>query len=524
MTSVSTTMHLSLIDDDAVSILGEILWHAATTDASIQAVSEAHTRDVLTHAARFLEMGRRAEPIRFLEVAAYAHTTGYMLASQHGWESTITDVSVETLALGARHARDAGMAINAVRRVAVDFHQLPFADASFDVVYISSALHHTLRWEIVLGELLRVTAGKGILILQNEPCHREFCFYKFSTNRPDAYRPVEALLAQQGILKTVAEPFPGSRPEALFGMIENQTMPISGILAALEAVGSVVSLEIDSDVVMSDFDRSILAAPRKLPGLAQLIERGLMDRVREANHLLDATDEALGMQLPTYLEVAEMAAATARRIAALPAPIGQPYRIALAGLFGAALTIVARKSPLEPDIRGSRELLYDHGSRKGVTLGYPPRLTAVLHLAQDLLPDIQVVGTEELRTHFGDAQWALHDGPDLRYLILRGTAGNIELRELPADGEFVVLLRAYASPLDAPFRLQLLADDHEIAGVDVHQPESFLLRGRLPSKNAARTLTLRSVALDGAPLAAAKPVTVPAVRVVCIASAEGLQA
>jgi len=517
-------MHQTLIDVDAVNILGEILWHAATTDGSIQAVSEAHTRDVLVHAGRYLEMVQRPRAIQFLEVAAYAHTTGYMLASQNGWESTITDISVETLALGVRHARDSGLPTESVRRVAVDFHQLPFSDASFDVVYISSALHHTLRWEVVLGELMRVTAGKGILILQNEPCHREFCFYKFPTNRPEGYRPVEALLAQQGILKTVAEPYPGSRPESLFGMIENQKMPIKGILGKLEASGSIVSLEIDSDALLSDFDRSILAAPRMLPGLAHLIERGLMERVREANQLVDQTDEALGMQLPTYLEVADLANSTARRIIALPPSTEQPYRIALAALFGAALPIVAQKSPLNPDIRGSNELLYNHGSRKDVTLGYPPRLAAVLDIAQDLLPDIQVVANEELREHFDDAQWALHDGPDLRYLILRGVAGNIVLRALPAEGEFVVLLRAYANPLKAPFRLQLLAGDLEIAGVDVHQPESFLLRGQLTNKDAARTLVLRSVALDGSPLAEGKPVTVPAVRVVCIASGVGQQA
>ena len=38
--------------------------------------------------------------------------------------------------------------------------------------------------EQLVDEMTRVLAPGGLLILDNEPCQREFCFYRFRTNRP----------------------------------------------------------------------------------------------------------------------------------------------------------------------------------------------------------------------------------------------------------------------------------------------------------------------------------------------------
>ena len=162
-------------------------------------------------------------------------TLPVIFAQQYDWDITLSDISVQTLALGARQAQMNGLDPDQARRVAIDFHDLPFPDGAFDIVYIASALHHTRRWQMVLKELQRVTAPNGLLILQNEPCRRFFCFYKFPTNRPEKYRPIEVELKQQGIIKTIAEPFPGSCPETLFGMIENQKMPLPEILQILSS-------------------------------------------------------------------------------------------------------------------------------------------------------------------------------------------------------------------------------------------------------------------------------------------------
>jgi len=509
----------SRLDEGVVNILGEILWHSATADASIRDVSEAHTQEVLRLADLYLAETPAAGPIRFLEVAAYAHITGYMLSSQRGWQSTVSDISVETLALGAKHARSNGLATESVRRVAVDFHQLPFANDTFDVVYISSALHHTLRWKTVLAELVRVTAPGGILVMQNEPCQRDFCFYKFPTNRAHDFRPVEKLLDQQGILKTVAEPYPGSRPESLFGMIENQKMPVDQILDSLLAHCAMLSLVIDSESCLSDFDRTLLTAPRQREHIRKLVEQGLLHRVAAAGQAMEPTDLSLGICLPTSAEIGHMADVVSARIVALP-PVGTPhYPVAVAAIFGGALTAVVRKHKGLHRAAELGDLLYNSGVRKGVTIGYPFSLTKVLDLAQDLVPDIQVADTQSIQRHFAAEEWLMHGNHDLKYLVLLGPVGRIAVRSAQMEGALIVLLRVYANPVKFPFRLEMIANGTVIASVDVHQQESFLLRGELPRHESEQDLRLQVCHMDGRVIEGSVPVTVPAVRIVCIPEA-----
>ena len=212
------------------------------------------------------------------------------------------------------------------------------------IVYIASALHHTLKWQIVLKELLRVTAPEGLLILQNEPCQRHFCFYKFPTNRPGSFRPIEEELQREGILQTIAEPFPGSRPEALFGMIENQQMPLLEILQILSSEGTIENLSINSSNCMSDFDNIILATPRNSALTSNMINNELLKRLDKTRDLLTDTDTALGYCLPSPTEVTEMAQSMSSRLETLTKPGSQKYEIALAELFGGAISVVMRKS------------------------------------------------------------------------------------------------------------------------------------------------------------------------------------
>jgi hypothetical protein len=82
---------------DAMNILGEVLWHAATLDPSIVEESHNHLREVLGHVQSHWA-AQSNDPVRFLEVASYAHITGYILTQQHGWRVTLPDISVDALA------------------------------------------------------------------------------------------------------------------------------------------------------------------------------------------------------------------------------------------------------------------------------------------------------------------------------------------------------------------------------------------------------------------------------------------
>lgn len=575
------------------NILGEVLWHSATRDDSIELVSHYHKYEVLRHTERFLP-ARRSAPIRFLEVAAYAHITGYMLAQGHGWNATLSDISVETLALGARHARQSGLDSDKVRRVATDFHDMPFADGAFDIVFICSALHHTLRWQVLLKEMLRVTAPGGLLILLNEPCRRDYCFYRFPTNRATAFRPVETELDRLGILRTIAEPFVGSRPESLFGVVENQKMPLPEILQLLGSQGTLVDLTLNYQANMSSWDQDLLAAravPHELEQLPATIEAGIMNRLAEARRKLTATDAALGIVFPEPAEVTAMAAQAARSIEALPLPVAAAerarspsrvqaltaaaislprriagwayrtpvvgtlaagilksaarrghlmpwvdalvsrvlrrlwagpavpagnYEIAVANIFGAAFAAVVRKSgelsatPLQDELR------YSGGSRKGVVIGYPPPLARALELTYDLVPDIQIAPFEEIGRHFPGDEWKVGGDGGVRDLALTVSTGSMRLRPVNVAGRLVVLLRLYGAPLDEPFQIQLLADDEQIAGVDVHQPDLLLLRGELPAGRATSVLKVAVRRLDRTPLKKIPTVRVLALRIVCL--------
>ena len=353
------------LDPDVVNILGEVLWHTATLDASIEQVSQAHLHEIVKYAKCHFPNVERKQ-VRFLEVAAYAHITGYLLAQQHGWNITLSDISVETLAIGERQAQLSGLSSDQVRRIASDFHDLPFPDGAFEIVYIASALHHTLRWKTVLNELRRVTAPGGILILQNEPCRRHFCFYKFPTNRPDRYRPIETELLRLGIINTIAEPFPGSRPETLFGMIENQQMPLPEILRILRSEGTVEYLNINSLSCMSEFDTEILTTMRTTGSAAYTLRRELLARLESAQKTITSTDTAMGYRLPSQSEVADMAESMARLLETLPERGSTEYEIAVADLFGGSLTAVMRKSARTLSAVQPDRLRFANGERKGV--------------------------------------------------------------------------------------------------------------------------------------------------------------
>ena len=105
---------------------------------------------------------------------------------------------------------------------------------------------------------------------------------------------------------------------------------------------------------------------------------------------------------------------------------------------------------------------------------------------------------------------------DLRYLVLINQTGSIRLQEFSDEhSRFIVLLRVYGSPSDTPFRIQLLNNNKEIAGVEVYQSDSFLLRGEMLTNNDTN-LSLHVCNLNSTPLMVVPPVSVAAIRVVRI--------
>lgn len=205
--------------------LGEIAWHEITIDPSIAAMTAEHTMRV--RSTIDINLKREAgRPLRFLEIAPYCHYTAQEIAASHGAVAHVFDISPDSLRTAAGLAREAGVAGDAIG-TAGDFHDLPYRDDWFDVVFVASAVHHTWRPERVLGEMLRVLRPGGLLMLDNEPVGARLCLYLFRSNRAESYTPFERTLSDQGALHAISSPFLGSRPEELFGMVENDRIPLA---------------------------------------------------------------------------------------------------------------------------------------------------------------------------------------------------------------------------------------------------------------------------------------------------------
>ncbi len=116
---------------DLLPLIGETAWHSVTLDPSIAEVSKAHFETLVTDLGNHDAL---RQGLKVLEVAAYAHITGYILAERFKADVTLFDVSSSTLRLGRSLAFEHGFPTALVRRVAGDFHELPFDTGEFDVV------------------------------------------------------------------------------------------------------------------------------------------------------------------------------------------------------------------------------------------------------------------------------------------------------------------------------------------------------------------------------------------------------
>ena len=485
------------IDPELMPILGEFAWHSLTLDPRLAEVSEEHYR-VVANVLADAGLANARQP-RVLEVAAYAHTTGYMLDQRLGARTDLLDISPSTLRLGRRLARDRGLPTDGTRCVAGDFHELPYADAQFDVVYICSALHHTWRWQRVLAEMLRVLAPGGVLLLENEPCRRRFCHYLFRADRKDEQGALEQALAQLGILRTVAEPFPGTRPESLFGMVENQTMPIAALCGALAMECTPVAVTVNADVCMDALEREMVARRREEVGDATRWLVGEMTRrVESARAAMSEADRGMGLSLPTRDQIEKLCASSVEALAALPPDPDSPdFHIGLADVFGASLRMAVRKRGTRRNIAAG-SLAREYPLRDEVVHAFPPRISRLLDPRSALLPDLQSSPVAAVAEVFPPSDWTMSVSADsLRSLAPAGARSSFRV-PAPAVGSLLILVRLYVVANRRPFRVMLFSGEEEVAGFDAYRTDSLLLTPIVacPAGAARLELSIRTRGLD----------------------------
>ena len=475
------------------ALVGECAWHSSTLDPTLKTVSDAHYEHIV-HSLR--HYGRLAEgrTLKVLEVASYAHTTGYRLHQELGCDVTLFDISAKALELGRRMADTEGIAAQP-QLVAGDFHALPFEDNSFDVVYISSAIHHTWKYETVISELQRVLAPGGLLLVLNEPCHRQCCFYGFRTNRPANFTKFESALNDLGIIRTFAEPFLGSRPETLFGMIENQTMPLRRLLDLLNSNTKIIQLVLTPEECMGELEKFWLDNRHKgLECLSDIIELNLAERRAEAMKHFDEVAEGMQFHLPSPDQLQPFAQRIAQALCSLP-PVSdeEAFRTALSEIFGAAVQIVAEKP--NGHLHRPNHTLKDGFEKKGgIIYAFDDRIRRILLHDCSLLPDIQVANENEIANFFPADRWqycvrVAEEGRPIITLALIAQPGRLNIPK--CQHQLLLVLRYHCMvPEHSHVRVRILHLDRQLHLQQIWQSESLLWVALLPSSDDIIALDL----------------------------------
>lgn len=481
---------------DFTPLLGEYAWHSLTLDPTIQEVSVAHYNLVRGVIARHFP-NRDPASLKILEVACYSHTTGYNLARELGSNVTLFELSAASLRLGKSLAGNKGRMPSLVIG---DFHRLPFPSSEFDLVYICSALHHTYDYEVVAGELMRVVAPGGVLFLENEPCLRQACFYKFRCNRLENLTAFEKDLHEAGYLRTIAEPYIGSRPETLFGMVENQQMPLDRLIEIFQTCGSVLELELFPEVCMGDQEKrwlNLRHAPRNQ--LAAMLQHDLQEIVRVASAKMGKAERGLGFSLPSESEIEDFSELNASRLKQLPIDEQHhEFRRRLTNLFGGAWRLTLRRctgnawSNRKADCENTID-------QDGIINGFPKHTKSLLG-GVSFLPDIQTANLNELHETFPSDQWQFvrsNSGICAMHPATLGSKINLPSRA----GDCLFFIRIYAACASDWTSFEIVLSDgvQDYEQFTAYHSETHLLKCILPEDTKHLLLRIVPAQHDVAP-------------------------
>lgn len=463
-------------------LLGEFAWHSLTADSSIVSESQRHYDQVVAAINKWAD----GPVYSILEVGAYSHITGYMLQQHFKAKVTLFDLSVSTLKLGRQIAADQHI-LEDVDLYAGDFHSLPFEDDCFDVVYIYSALHHTNQFKRVARELQRVLAKGGLLLVMNEPYLRKSCFYKFSTNRPGAFTSFEKSLEAQGIIRMVAEPHLGSRDESLFGMVENQKIPLQDFVDVFSEDCEIEEMTTDYETQLGEIEKIWLAWAKEREGqrkyLAEKIAADLKMRIREASKHYDDIARGLGFELPETEAVDDFGDAVAGKLSELASLQEEPcwYRRKASELFGGSVSIVAKKNrdvlnkrPAECSIAATCKL----SEIAGIKLAFPNEINKLLQPGKSLIPVFNGENIDGIQRFFPREYWSIEKQDNGFYAAtLLGNRGSMVLPASTAP--YLLMLRINFVCQDLLLTpCSFLVTDHRTISYsyDVFQEEAVLFQ------------------------------------------------
>lgn len=451
--------------------LGEMSWHAMHVDPTLDSMSAQHAASIVRVARQFGAVPSD-RPVRILEMGAYAHNSAQRAAHELNGISVSHDISPSSLILAARNAQKDGFVCEH-HQVAGDFHDMPFSSGYFDVVFIASAVHHTWRPWDVMREALRVVRPGGIFRCENEPIGRKACFYQFRCNRHDRFTAFEQAIEDKGLTYTYSSPFPGSRAEELFGMIENDRIPLDMYVSPALEVGEIVESDLDSAVLVGDFGQWLLGLDRGA-SLPQTIAARMLADARDLARHFTLEDDLSGYSVPNDDQIWKLSyeiAAGLRRI-----PEGATSGEEIADLFGSALRMTIRKTTGEAsDVMFRRTLPVENG-----VLIDPPRDVTPSIVLKDVLPSLDG-DAEDLAKVYPSADWLIYKEENGYHsaLVLNQSA-TIQLPDTGRRG--ILLVRMYSVKAERPYDLEIwqggeLAYRHTVFGNESHMARVLVRSG-----------------------------------------------
>jgi ubiquinone/menaquinone biosynthesis C-methylase UbiE len=369
--------------------IGEILHHETSVDQKLLETTDWYyklLKGVINRNSSVLRNGQA----RYLELASYRHILGYKLSDEFDFESTQFDICKRDLLEARSLALTNGFQDN-VNLVVGDYHSLPFADGSFDVVFVSAAIHHSKVPKHIIGEAMRVLRNGGIFYCQREPARRSFCFYQFVANRPHSHTEFERHLSDSGLMRIVSSPFPGARNSLLFGRIENDQIELDEYYEAFADWGVVREEVVYHEGLLTNLDKEILAeAGKKRPNLSEFIRQRLEEEIDEAAKYLSPRDKLLGHAVPSREQIRAMAERTAANLNALPKDTASPdWQRAMGRIFGASLRFVVERTGgnrKKPEQIYARDMVCDESP----VLSDPTlKLRSGLDFGRRVLPSLQ---------------------------------------------------------------------------------------------------------------------------------------
>lgn len=143
-------------------------------EASATDAAQARFQGIAESVLSALPDSQKQKRLEIADIGGGAGTLSRILA-KHGHHPTCIDLSADLLDEGRKRAAQEGLDIEFVNDSATD---LPFPDASFDVVFMPELLEHVEDWEACVNEATRVLRPGGALYLSTTnalcPVQHEF--------------------------------------------------------------------------------------------------------------------------------------------------------------------------------------------------------------------------------------------------------------------------------------------------------------------------------------------------------------